>query len=61
VVTTTSFAHLARGAADHLALPDARIAVVQHPLGGVDEAGIIARADSAVEHTLALLTGRGNS
>ena len=60
MVATTSFAHLARGAANHMAFPDIRIAVVQHPLGGVDEVGVIARADGAVEQVLALLT-RGNS
>ena len=56
MVATTSFAHLARGAADHMAFPDVRIAVVPHPLGGADEADVVARADSAVEHTLALFT-----
>jgi hypothetical protein len=56
VVATTSFAHLARGAADHLAFSGVRIAVVQHPLGGADEAGVLARADGAVEQALALFT-----
>ena len=36
--------------------PSARIAVVHHPLGGADEAGVLARADGAVEQALALFT-----
>jgi hypothetical protein len=39
-------------------LPECRIVVVEHPLGGTAEAGILARADAAVERVLTLLTGR---
>ena len=34
-----------------LGLPGTRIVAVEHPLGGTDEAGVIDRADSAVEPT----------
>lgn len=57
-MATTSFADLARRVADQLAFPKARIAVVEHPLGGTAESGVLARADGAVEEVLALLTGR---
>ena len=57
MVATTSFAELARRVADQFAFPSARIAVVEHPLGGTAEAGVIDRADGAVETVLALLTG----
>ena len=59
VVATTSFVDLARRVADQMAFAGARLAVVEHPLGGADEAGVLARADGAVEQALALLTGRG--
>jgi hypothetical protein len=58
VVATTSFAALARRVAGQLAFPAARIAVVEHPLGGAAEVGVLERADGAVEAVLALLTGR---
>lgn len=58
MVATTSFVGLARRVADQFAFPSARIAVVEHPLGGTAEAGVIARADGAVEDVLTLFTGR---
>jgi hypothetical protein len=57
-VATTNFAGLAHRVADQFAFPNACIAVVEHPLGGTAESGVIARADGAVEEVLALLTGR---
>ena len=56
-MATTAFAALASEVAATLGLPDTRIVAVEHPLGGTDEAGVIDRADSAVEPTLRLLTG----
>ena len=38
-------------------MPDLRIVAVDHPLGGIDEAEVIARADTAVEPALRLLAG----
>lgn len=57
-MATSSFAALARQVAAAYGRPDARIAVVQHPLGGISEDDVLARADSAVESVLGLLTGR---
>ena len=56
-MATTSFEALAAGVAETLGVPDLRIVAVDHPLGGIDEASVIARADAAVEPTLRLLTG----
>jgi hypothetical protein len=44
--------------AANFGLPECRIVIVEHPLGGTDEAGIVARADAAVERIITLLTGR---
>ncbi len=56
-MATTSFEALAAGVAETLGVPDLRIVAVDHPLGGIDEASVIVRADAAVEPTLRLLTG----
>ena len=41
LVATTSFEGLARQVADAYGLPGARIAVVQHPLGGIAETDVV--------------------
>jgi len=56
VVTTTDFEHLTRSVADTLGLPDARIVVVPHPLGGTDPSIIESWADDAIEAVISLLT-----
>ena len=56
-MATSSFKALAAGVAETLGVPDLRIVAVDHPLGGIDEAAVIVRADAAVEPTLRLLTG----
>jgi hypothetical protein len=58
-VTTTKFVDLTNRVAASFGLPDARVIVVDHPLGGTDEASIIQRADAAVERAVALLTRTG--
>ena len=58
VVATESFAGLAREEARAQGLPDARIAVVPHPIGGTRPAELRRRADAVVDTILALLTGR---
>jgi hypothetical protein len=58
VVATSAFAALARQTADAYGLPEARIAVVPHPLGTITAAEVTANADAAVETVLGLLTGR---
>ena len=56
LVATTAFQDLAAEVAATLGLPDLRIAAVEHPLGGTEEAAVVARAEAAVEPTLRLLT-----
>ena len=56
-MATTAFEALASEVAATLGLPGTRIVTVEHPLGGTDEAGVIDRADRAVEPALLLLTG----
>jgi hypothetical protein len=55
-VTTTKFAALTERVAANFGLPEVRTVVVEHPLGGTDEATILAWADTAVDHAVALLT-----
>jgi len=57
VVATSSFAALARQIAETYELPQARLVVVEHPLGGISEDDVRARAESVVDDVLALLTG----
>jgi hypothetical protein len=56
VVATTAFIALARHAAASFGLPDARVAVIEHPLGTIAPGDVAKRADAAVEETVALLT-----
>ena len=58
VVATRSFAQLARDEALAQGLPDARIAVVPHPIGGTERRVLRERADAAVDEILALFGGR---
>ena len=57
LIATDEFAALARDAAHAQGLPDARIATVAHPIGGITDEALRGRADSAVDAVLALLTG----
>jgi hypothetical protein len=47
---------MARGAAGSRDLPDARIVAIPHPLGGIDEDVVRARAASAIDAVRALVT-----
>jgi hypothetical protein len=58
VIATTAFAALARAVAQRAELPEARIAVVEHPLGGISEDAVLARAAQAVDEVVALFTER---
>ena len=58
VVATTSFTPLAEQVAQAYLLPDARIAVIEHPLGAIDDDAVRQRAAAAVEDVVTLLTGR---
>ncbi|MFN8028455.1 MAG: hypothetical protein U0W40_19485 [Acidimicrobiia bacterium] len=55
VFTTTKFATLTDRVAGSYGLPDLRVVVVEHPLGGTDEATILAWADAAVDEVVAQL------
>ena len=55
MVATTAFEALAREAAQAYGLPDARIVTVEHPIGGIGEAPLLARAEVLVDGVLALL------
>jgi hypothetical protein len=56
VLTTTSFVHLTGQMAQAFRLPNARVVVVQHPIGGIEEPEVIDRARSIVEEVLGLWT-----
>ena len=56
VATTTQFVDLTRRVAMGFGLPDARIAVFPHPLGGTDHDTILTWADAGVPEVIALLT-----
>jgi hypothetical protein len=56
VATTARFVDLTRRVAAGFGVPDARVAVFPHPLGGTDDDTIRAWADAAVDDVVALLT-----
>lgn len=56
VIATDAFATLAREAARSQGLPDARIVRVAHPIGGVGDAELRARAETAVDAALGVLS-----
>ena len=58
VIATTPFTALAHSVADAFGLPEARIAVVEHPLGGTDADEIRRRGDAAAPDVRALVTER---
>jgi hypothetical protein len=39
-----------------IGLPEARMVVIEHPLGGIEEPAVLARAQSVVEDVLKLWT-----
>ncbi|MEX0664683.1 MAG: hypothetical protein WD598_07915 [Acidimicrobiia bacterium] len=59
VATTTGFVDLTRQVAAGFGLPEARIAVFPHPLGGTPDDTILMWADAAVDEVIALLTHIG--
>ena len=58
VVTTTKFVALTDRVASNFGMPDVRVVIVDHPLGGTDEATVVDWADAAVERAVALFTGK---
>ncbi len=57
MVTTPHFLNLTQQCARAFGLPEARIAVVEHPIGGIEEPAVLDRARSIVEDVLRLWTG----
>ena len=57
VVTTTKFEPIAVTMASSFGLPDTRILVLPHPLGGTDEATLHAWAEAATDRLIGLYTG----
>jgi hypothetical protein len=55
VIATVPFRPLAYGVANGFGLPDARIVAVDHPLGGIDEGAVQARAEHAADEILAMI------
>jgi hypothetical protein len=52
VVTTTGFHNLTVQVANALGMPDARMVVIDHPLGGIETDAVLARAATIVEGVL---------
>jgi hypothetical protein len=52
VVTTTGFHNLTVQVAKALGLPEARMVVIDHPLGGIETDAVLARAATIVESVL---------
>ena len=57
VVTTPNFLNLTQQCARAFGLPDARIVIVDHPIGGIETPAVMERARSIVEDVLHLWTG----
>ena len=57
VVTTTKFEPIALTMASSFGLPETRILVLPHPLGGTDEATLHTWADAATDRLIGLYTG----
>ena len=53
--TTEPVEVLTTSAADSLGLPEARIVVVPHPLGGTDQATVVGWAETAVDRLVEVL------
>ena len=58
MVTTTKFVALTDRVASNFGMPDVRVVVLDHPLGGTDEDTVVRWADAAVERAVALFTGK---
>lgn len=60
VITTTAFQGLARAVARSRGYPELPLLVLEHPLGGIDEATISDRAQSAHTQVLTWLAEIGD-
>lgn len=57
LLATEPFVPLAESQSEAYGLPDARLAVIEHPLGGISATDVEARAESVVDDVLRLLVG----
>jgi len=57
LVVTTPFVPLARYEAERRGMPDARMVVIEHPLGGIAADEVLRRADAVRALVLALVAG----
>ena len=57
LLATEPFVPLAESQSESYGLPDARLAVIAHPLGGISAAEVEARADAVIDDVLLLLVG----
>jgi hypothetical protein len=57
VLATERFGDLARQEAGRQGLPDARIATIEHPIGGVKRELLERRADAVVEEVMSRFLG----
>jgi hypothetical protein len=57
VICSDPFLKLAQAQARVFGVPDLRLVVIPHPLGGIELAGVMARADAALPQVLELIGG----
>ncbi len=55
VVASDAFSKLADQMAEELRIPEARIAVVSHPIGGSSDETLVAWADAAIDELIGRL------
>ena len=58
LISTEAFVDTCRDMAKIGGLPEMRWALCPHPLGSLDEVGLMERAESAAEQFAAIITGR---
>ena len=55
-ICTSHFEFLARSTAAGLGMPDLRLVVVSHPIGGISPEEVIGKADNIIDDVIAHLT-----
>jgi hypothetical protein len=60
VVGTDEFLQLAQLESKARGMPDLRLAITKHPIGGLKPEQVAAKADAMIEATVAGVTGEGN-
>lgn len=57
LLATEPFVSLAQSQSESYGLPDARLAVIEHPLGAITAAEVEARAHAVIDDVLRLFVG----